>query len=599
MRRQLATLVAAALLLFLAIGAAPARQDDAAAILSRDLQALGGDGAVKAVSAYRALGVVQAGDTTGTFALYAQRPDRFRVEINLPPTRRTLIASELGTWLRDAAGRHELTEEDAAWLRICAFVASFSYLEATAYQSSQADTEAHALTTSAPGAPTTFLFDAGSGLLTRVSGANGSLGLSDYRVEAGVMFPHQIDVARGDEKLVLKVLETDVNPSLPEELFQAPLRPLGMRTLPGGKQAVTVPFEFSRNLVFVHAKLGEHPLTLILDSGAGSTVLNQRLVTELGLKTAGQVRGMGAGGAVQGSIVRLEGLALGEAQLAPAIVPTLDLTDIEKLAAHRIDGILGYTFIADGAIQIDYEKRELTLFAPEVYLPPPEAMALDVTFRHNLPHVRGALNDLSEAWLTLDTGNSGALVIMADYARAHGIGTEIPPRAKTVAAGVGGTVESALVRLRSLRLGSVTLESVVGVLGPALKLPLGGGDIAGVLGAVIFQRFTLTLDYPNNKVYLVPNQRLHEPFHYNRTGLAARPEPGGSRVFFVAPDSPAAKAGLKEGDLVLSINGIAATPENVDLLRPLGEGTPGTVLTLEVERQGNRLEIQMILEELV
>ncbi len=58
----------------------------------------------------------------------------------------------------------------------------------------------------------------------------------------------------------------------------------------------------------------------------------------------------------------------------------------------------------------------------------------------------------------------------------------------------------------------------------------------------------------------------------------------GARVVEVLPDTPAAEAGLQEGDLITAVDGEEVTPEN-SLVDLLGARQPGDEVTLTVERE--------------
>jgi len=81
-------------------------------------------------------------------------------------------------------------------------------------------------------------------------------------------------------------------------------------------------------------------------------------------------------------------------------------------------------------------------------------------------------------------------------------------------------------------------------------------SIAGNMGAGILARFTVTFDYAHRTVTFVPNAHVADPFIGDRTGLSLnQPEAGFFVVLSVAPNSPAAEAGLKAGDHIVEIAG--------------------------------------------
>jgi len=67
-----------------------------------------------------------------------------------------------------------------------------------------------------------------------------------------------------------------------------------------------------------------------------------------------------------------------------------------------------------------------------------------------------------------------------------------------------------------------------------------------------------------------------------------------SGVPAVFPNSPAAKAGLKDGDIVTAIDGTAVTASQ-DLAEAMLEHAPGDTVTLSVLRSGKEMEVQVTL----
>jgi serine protease Do len=72
--------------------------------------------------------------------------------------------------------------------------------------------------------------------------------------------------------------------------------------------------------------------------------------------------------------------------------------------------------------------------------------------------------------------------------------------------------------------------------------------------------------------------------------------PGGALVGDVSPDSPAAKAGIKRGDVILKVNGQSVESAN-DLRLRISQTPPGTDVKLEISRDGKVQDVTVDLGE--
>lgn len=72
--------------------------------------------------------------------------------------------------------------------------------------------------------------------------------------------------------------------------------------------------------------------------------------------------------------------------------------------------------------------------------------------------------------------------------------------------------------------------------------------------------------------------------------------PTGAAVRSVEADSPAAKAGLEENDIITEVDGTAIN-SSTELVNYVGEKTPGDELTFKVYRQGEELELTVNIGE--
>jgi membrane-associated protease RseP (regulator of RpoE activity) len=119
--------------------------------------------------------------------------------------------------------------------------------------------------------------------------------------------------------------------------------------------------------------------------------------------------------------------------------------------------------------------------------------------------------------------------------------------------GVGGDYRETVVR-GDFTLGALRLPGeVVSYSG----LPERGSEStqmqAGVIGESTLWRFDMTYDYGHGRVWIDPDTKLAlRPF--NRAGLRLRKAtPEALAVVTVMADSPAAQAGIQEGDRILAV----------------------------------------------
>ncbi|MBV9440892.1 MAG: aspartyl protease family protein, partial [Candidatus Eremiobacteraeota bacterium] len=174
----------------------------------------------------------------------------------------------------------------------------------------------------------------------------------------------------------------------------------------------------------------------------------------------------------------------------------------------RAVGLLGFDFLAELGVTIDYEHERVTVVPEPQYVAPAGApvFALGVRIGRGVPMTDVAINGaLSERFL-LDTGGGGTFLIFDAFARKHpealrdaGGGVKRARRFR----GVGGAFDTQPYEIESVRLGALNFERFVGYRVTSSGSYQGTDD--GVIGAEFLRLFTLGLDYANSRVYLVPN----------------------------------------------------------------------------------------------
>jgi membrane-associated protease RseP (regulator of RpoE activity) len=231
-----------------------------------------------------------------------------------------------------------------------------------------------------------------------------------------------------------------------------------------------------------------------------------------------------------------------------------------------MDGILGGDFIRRYVVEIDYAGKALTLYEPKTYHAGhgganAETLALKmigvypcVSARLKLPG-RNALDVL----FGIDTGAAaaGGLIVNSPFVKRHKLIESMPKLFPGVTGGLDGESQIVAGRVESLMLGrTAVLNPIVGF-SQATKGTISWKKPNGLLGSEILQRFRVTLDYSRKQMRLEPNDSLSDPFESDMSGLTFAAEGADFktlRIFKLRPDSPAAVAGLREGDVLLALD---------------------------------------------
>jgi membrane-associated protease RseP (regulator of RpoE activity) len=158
--------------------------------------------------------------------------------------------------------------------------------------------------------------------------------------------------------------------------------------------------------------------------------------------------------------------------------------------------------------------------------------------------------------------------------------------------GIGGPSQHDLGRAARLELGRFSLDSVLTIYRRPGPGAISAAGTLGNIGAQILSRFTVTFDFPHQRVILEPNARLAERFEYDMVGMGLRARGAAFdtvEVAWLVPNGPAAEAGLQTGDVIDTVDGMPVGSLGLEALRerlrhpgPVMLGAPGAAGRREV-----------------
>ncbi len=268
------------------------------------------------------------------------------------------------------------------------------------------------------------------------------------------------------------------------------------------ENSVEVPFEFISNQIIVQVNIaGKGPFNMLVDTDTDPSTIDLATARALGLRL-GSKGYLGTGGGTETNLVyptKIPLVELGSIAAKEVFAAAIDLTKLSGKLGKPIHGVLGYSFLKDRIVQIDYPASKIRFYAetpyPGIQNAPNTVNRIAVTFRYEEDVLIDSVfvNGLKMR-ATLDTGSSGTFALTPEAIKTLGLEEEARNAKPEVAAGYNGEFESKLGALKSVRIGRLAVDS------PSVSFwPPGTGHdkkkYQVVIGNGFFKDFLLTFDF--------------------------------------------------------------------------------------------------------
>jgi predicted aspartyl protease len=373
-----------------------------------------------------------------------------------------------------------------------------------------------------------------------------------------------------------------------------------------GHAAQKIPFELMDNLIYVRTRVnGSAPLWFMLDTGASATIINERVAKELGLRAGRRERGTGTGGAIEVGMIDGVSLSMPGVTVTDQTVGAFPLDQFAPVAGRSVGGIIGYDFIKEFVIEIDYAAGALDLYEPVGYEYKGAGDVVPFNFIERKPYVRAVLilsdQKSFEGTFEIDTGGDGVMVVSTPFVKAHKLDELIPNRRMSNSGGAGGTVGASDGRVAGVRLGKYMLKRPLVTLIQARAGEHATEKFDGMIGGEFFRRFKLIIDYSRRRLILEPNAHLNDPVEADMSGLEFASEGKDFKQYVVnevTENSPASEAGFKEEDVLTAIDGRPASAFTLERIRALLR-REGEEHALTVKREDKTLTFHIKLRRLL
>lgn len=297
-------------------------------------------------------------------------------------------------------------------------------------------------------------------------------------------------------------------------------------------------------------------LNFILDTGSGGISLDSSTAEYFKLKGTPSNRTIrGIAGIRNVSFLNDKTLHLPGITIDNLNFHINDYSILTEVYGLRIDGIVGYSVFSRYIIKIDYDSSRIE-FWTRGSMKYPRGGFLLRPIVNTIPVQQARVKDgkTISARFLYDMGAGLNMMLSTDFLKDSSLLNKKRKLYAKEAEGLGGKIDMSMTVIKEVRLGPYKFRNVpVYVFDDTYNIT-SYPYLAGLIGNDLLRRFNVILNYDRRDFYLIPNSHFSEPFDYSYTGLELYYIDNKIIIGDVAKNSPAEAVGLKEGDIVLSVN---------------------------------------------
>lgn len=412
---------------------------------------------------------------------------------------------------------------------------------------------------------------------------------------------------------------------------------------------VHIPFQLINNLIIVPVKVNGVELNFLLDTGVEETILfSLEEKEEVKLFNIQKIKLRGLGDQTSTEALKSSNNTLTLSGLKSTNHVVFIVIDQEfnfsSSLGIPVNGILGSHFFKKNLIEIDYHKKRIVVYNEnkinkEKLLS--KYKSFDITVESGKPYLQGE-SKIDEATILtkclIDTGNSDSVWLFEN--KSNNINVPDKNFEDFLGRGFNGEIHGRKAKIAKFSIGEFEFKQPICSFPDliSIKNVKMVKNRAGSVGGEILNRFNVIFDYQKGKLYLKKGHDYNRPFTYNVTGINIHhiglqwvPETEifrtelnlssndvvydqGRRtsefkynfklkpvyeIYSIRKNSLAEKAGLLQGDVIISINNKSAYSLSLQEMNTMLKSGLGKYILIKVNRNNQDLSFRFLLEELL
>lgn len=374
----------------------------------------------------------------------------------------------------------------------------------------------------------------------------------------------------------------------------------------------SVPFEMAGSYIIIKARINNTtPLNFILDTGVRNTIITELHEEDniiLNFSQQKIIRGLGQGDAINSLMSDSNSISLGKLTLPDKTVYVLeeDIFGLSENNGRKINGLLGIDILQSYVVQIDYTRHKLNFFDKTLFTPPADYGYKALVIENNKMYLNLTLLDVSAKIRTIKMLIDTGAQLNAWFQTIRSDATEIPEKRvhARIGQGFSGEIYGYLARIPRICIEQFCITNPIIVFPDSVMIAsiMRNSDRDGTIGSELMTRFDVFIDYQGKAIYFKPNRYFKSSFKYNIAGIEIKLSHQSELLFEIThiwKDSPAEKAGVKTGDILIEINGTKSFLLNLFEIRDIFQQPSRTPMSLLIERNNEILLLKVEMNDVL
>ena len=341
---------------------------------------------------------------------------------------------------------------------------------------------------------------------------------------------------------------------LPEEVEQ-------QKPLPEG----AIAFDFSNHLYFDVVLRDSVPAKMIFDTGNTNLLIDNKLFKEHFAPSETLQRTI-----IQGTGNSLEAVyrdtsdwrySIGEyTQTEQGAI----IMDLQKILGNEADGMFGMEFMRGRKVEFNYADGYMLILPQEAQ--PAEGYTcikckwLDNRGARMVMPISLKVNDAVsfDGNFLVDLGSSGGVSLNSSLVAKLKLNRVLTDVRKKIydTGGVGGSRTDYIFTAKGISVAGYEIEDVATDFSGNTQGMMANDSFDGLVGNALFERFDVIFDFAKCEIWLRPNKNFNTSVNFD-SGMTLTPQEDGWVVNGLIEGGNAHRAGVRRGDKIISINGLA------------------------------------------